>query len=261
MFSPPSGRDCSLMFALLCLGSAGAFQEDCEDAPSSRERLLPGRSSANEAKFKLAAQCHDPPCFALRRLPKTGGTFMTTLLTRVVDPRRLVSVKDFIPLPCSFDRRQHFVVGTIRNPCSFYTSLMQYKPELPYIYPRHPWAAGSPPDKARLAAFVASKGVTPLSLAQWLVGTLSPNGDGYFSYLFWNHWLRNECMATPLGGGNCSVPSAARELQAASLRTLADCWVYQGTLDRDLHRCLEAYVRRYPQVRQSQNLEFAPPST
>lgn len=63
------------------------------------------------------------PCFVLRRIAKNGSTALTAVAEKVVKRRALAIVKDNVPVPCALREHEHSVLGTIRNPRSFYTWL------------------------------------------------------------------------------------------------------------------------------------------
>ena len=162
-----------------------------------------------------ARYCAAPPCFVVRRLSKTGGSFLSGVVERVVARRRRAVIKDDVPVPCAYRSNASlaasFFVGVVRNPCEFYASLAQDVPEQAFAEPygaAEPWFRGPVVTKAELRATRPQRngsGPAPAALRAWLDATL--RGDlGYFSYHFWVSYVRNECVDTDMTASDRRAP-------------------------------------------------------
>jgi len=211
-----------------------------------------------------ARYCAAPPCFVVRRLSKTGGSFLSGVVERVVARRRRAVIKDDVPVPCAYRSNASlaasFFVGVVRNPCEFYASLAQDVPEQAFAEPygaAEPWFRGPVVTKAELRATRPQRngsGPAPAALRAWLDATL--RGDlGYFSYHFWVSYVRNECVDTDMTASDrrapcprdaCAPEDFARDAAAVDAAALADCWLRTETLLADLETCLRRYVARAP---------------
>ena len=58
-------------------------------------------------------------------VPKCGGTYVREALKRLVPEASLVIKREFASSDAR-DRRGHFVVASVRDPCSYYASLYEY---------------------------------------------------------------------------------------------------------------------------------------
>ena len=195
-----------------------------------------------------ARYCAAPPCFVVRRLSKTGGSFLSGVVERVVARRRRAVIKDDVPVPCAYRSNASlaasFFVGVVRNPCEFYASLAQDVPEQAFAEPygaAEPWFRGPVVTKAELRATRPQRngsGPAPAALRAWLDATL--RGDlGYFSYHFWVSYVRNECVDTDMTASDgrapcprdaCAPEDFARDAAAVDAAALADCWLRTETL-------------------------------
>ena len=229
-------------------------------------------------RWGAARFCDAPPCFVLRRISKTGGSFLSNVLDRVVDRRRLAVVKDNVPLPCAYRSNgslaSSFFVGTMRNPCAFYASLAQYYPAQAF---NEPFGGGAPWYQGETVPFRTFKPETNDSRRTWAregelfagsaagpdpavlrdyVAATRRGGLGYFSYHIWTSYLRHDCVDTDMtrtdprarcASDTCTPDDFAREI-ATKLDpdALADCWVRTETLLVDLEACLRRYVARAP---------------
>ena len=193
--------------------------------------------------------CAAGSCFMVRRMHKVGGTFLSAVLTRVVARTHLAIVKDAWPMPCQ--SKKNFVVGVMRNPCSFYSSLAQYAGAEVCAEPvDNPWCVGPKPNTSTMRKFML-EGPTIPEYTSWLAASRRPGGMGFFSYHFWTHYVRNDCMDNVVTSkskslcapSNCSVVALTRDMQDTDLVSLADCWIFTETLLGDLARCLKLYMK------------------
>ena len=240
--------------------------ENCADAPMWEEENSPrSENTGNTSTSMLWGHpppwpCAEPPCFVLRRMSKTGGTFADNVLQQMVPPKHLGTVKDGRPVPCAVWRARNdiFIVGTMRNPCSWYTSLASFHSAHPHLDPKKgaAWASGHRVDNVQAALLSGNATRGQAVLSNWITSARSRHGVGYFTYHFWTSWLRNECFGVPVTCQNCSEQALMRDLQLHPPlpERLADCWLYDDTLVEDLERCLQLYSRIHPRGQHAVNM-------
>ena len=150
----------------------------------------------------------------VKHFPKAGGSYVKGVLADgAVEKLAVLSETQQVG---SDDRRSHFVIALVREPCSYYVSL---------------WSFGSatPQMSAMAGALIEHR-----SPARDFYGKTAPF-DGAEDVERFRSWLQHDDVRGVM---------AARFVAEYSTTPFVDCWVDTANMNRTLHACLRAFERQ-----------------
>lgn len=152
------------------------------------------------------------PRLLLKHLAKTGGTFIISLLQRLLPKDALVVRSEGQPVTYA-DQQRNFVIGLVREPCSAYVSLWAYgsigRGQFIDSMRKHMGKGNASSYCGQLAPFDS-----PLDIARFRRFMRLPEVSGVISARFLTHY---------------------------SSRPSVDCWARTDSLKQTLRACLRGY--------------------
>lgn len=219
-------------------GSAYESREPDGSCPNATHPRCKGAAATPVPKYSDKLR----PLFYMKHLTKAGGTYGGFLMDTVIKKTNWRVNRDDGEMG-KHNKKSHFVVVTMRNPCDLYVSFANYNPNKAYGYGIETMGANP----------VLGRPVGQLSVSEfekWMLNARSPHGFGFYSFYFWQSVIRPEChnfWRLPTDKrtwktARCeNISRVIDDLKEWSPTTLAHCWVFQETLIDDFRVCLKAY--------------------
>ena len=179
------------------------------------------RRSCSCPSFQLVTQGVQPACnrphLLLKHFPKAGGSFARGVLSSAVASSAL-TVRDEFATVGADDWRRHFVIGLLREPCSYYISLFAFGS-------RHPTAGAF----AREMRAVYGKQAAKQTYGQ------TPPYDGPDDVGRFRQWARRDEVRGAMFG---------RFLSEYGSEPFVDCWANTANLSATLRSCVQEFVHQ-----------------
>jgi len=179
-----------------------------------------------------------PLCF--EHFPKAGGTFIKgTLHKRMKLPKKVLIISYEFQNKC--DHEKHFVIGNIRDPCSYYISLWSFGCD----NSNHNGALRNffkyIENGKKYVKLFYQDSYNATQFGSWLHFMSSLNDFGIFSYRLGYKFGGGTNPGNNLGIMNSTRDRDEDEYSFRQVPKNVHCWVHQENEKEDLRQCLQEY--------------------